>query len=229
MRYDDALAIGTVVEGIIKCTWAMVYDENGNKLFALQAHRYQVAAAGVTVDYLGDKIATGEKIDTDNLYLTTTDSGISEAVVCANKYVYAYKVPVILTSQVADFLNMCIKQLQCQIEDCQKILRIYSEDITNLEAAFIEDVPGSIQEKYEAALNRKQAVEKRIAELVAKQNNRKSQLERVKAGGYFYVKPKAFEWFPVNSNNITSDLQKKKQAYDTAKKILAVSAATIVI
>ena len=59
MRYEDALKIGTSVEGYVRCTYAKLHDVKGGFLYALQhndfdnksaAHEQASQALGVTTD-----------------------------------------------------------------------------------------------------------------------------------------------------------------------------------
>ena len=59
MRYEDALKIGTSVEGYVRCTYAKLHDVKGGFLYALQrgdfynksaAHEQASEALGITTD-----------------------------------------------------------------------------------------------------------------------------------------------------------------------------------
>lgn len=225
MRYDRAFSIGSAIEGTIKCTWAEVFDAEDNKLFSLQNRNFSrktVIPDGNT--RFDGSIQTEEHNyfmtgDTYLLNLAWTNAEVFEAVVTATKYVYAYKVPVTLTAGAIATISMFIRT---KIAIQEEKVNGWKQTVELLEKAHAgtEDV----------LILAKIAEAKRMySHYASGLQHLQNKLAFFTSGKEVYVKPKAFDWHPLNTNSIVADYSAALAEYEKAKRIMAVSAASIII
>lgn len=197
MKYKEAMAIGSVVDGVIKCTWAMVYDAAGNKVYSLQNRNY---SKDTTVAYYegGNGDVKGGDV---SLNLAFTQQRVFESVCTARTYVDGYKVPVTLNANVLSAFRQSVKNMQTQIERMEKI------DATLVHPRYASYISG----------------------LKAGIELRQKQIADIEAGKEFWVKVKAFEWYPLNTQGISSEVEQAEAELKRAKQLLAASAVATVI
>lgn len=221
MKYKEAMAIGNVLDGIIKCSWAAIYDADGNKLFTLQDKRFQsrvLLANGVKT--LEDNNYRNEEIDDkDNvaLSLTFSEQGVSQSVCECRRYVDGYRVPVVLNKKVLRVFESARDIAESKYKSFKKIL-------DELEKNPKEDTPWD--NSYSTKLRNYTGHVEKWKNLLAK---REKQIADIEAGKEFWVKVKAFEWYPLNTQNVSSEVRKAEADLKRAKQLLAASAVATVI
>lgn len=204
MYYKEAFAIGSVIEGTIKCTFAEVYDSAGQKLFSFQNKNFSRDIIAPDTSNRYDRHDEGS-VKNDNFYLNLawTSERVFEAVVTADQYMYDYKVPVQLNSNATALIQ---KTLELRIEKYNAFLEKYDGQYDSLTPRMKSVVDA--QRSYMMETQRK--------------------LDLLMGNG-LYVKPKAFDWHPLNTRTIDSEYNEAKRKYEQAKTIMAVSAASIII
>lgn len=107
MHYKEAMSISSVVDGAIKCTYAMLYDKEGNRVFCLQNKNFGKTIVDINRHFYEDaepkdvdEIMPQGEYDSLKLSILSTASGVKEPVCVAKRYVDGYRVPVILTTPV---------------------------------------------------------------------------------------------------------------------------------
>lgn len=202
--YTESLSIGTVAEGIIKCSWATIYDKDGAKIFTLQNRNFSRETIIPDKDRVWNKVDPGDFTGNANyaLNLAWTTERLFEPVVVAREYHKGRMVPVELTPNA----------------------KLAILDILRLKKKWWES-------KIEAAKNSKHYVDQKLlARLESEANRTQAAIDYVSNLTTVYVKPKVFTWYPLNTFALTgTDVEEAKQAYEKSKKLLAVSAATIII
>lgn len=260
MRYDEAFSIGSVIEGIIKCSWAEVFDENDKKIFSMQNRNFSPTLCVPEKRYDKTDILADTKSETYALNLAWTNKRVFEAVVTADTYRYDYKVPVSLTSNaavlVAEIVTLRNKKYNEKIETLNEQLNEgYAWLIENKQLAQSEIdkmqklVDGNTiqpyeKERYRQEIEKYQKYIQRLDEVEAEKYGRvledlrryqsfvdenNTLIDGLEAGKIFYIKPKAFEWYPLNTNNVVKSYEEAKRKYEQAKTIMAVSAASIIL
>lgn len=243
MRYKAALAIGHA-EGTIQCTYAMIYDKNGNKLFALQRRNFRpdweeivrLNSGNSSYDKSGSlNIVTytgygGEGIigwDTGSAQTEMTETAyitFDMPLVRAKKWSNDQLVPVTLLYDAIAY----IKQTLASAKD-YKMYQLCKPDgsVEKLVLDKEEADKWSADHDYENAVR-----------IVYQKLPRWTKIsEALNDTDTFYVKPAAFDWQPVNIlNTIDSDgipiaekVRVSKEALDRARKILIASTATLAI
>lgn len=107
MKYKEAMCMASSVDGIIKCTWAKVYDAEGNDVFTLVNNRFsKETVIPVGEDYYHDRDGMQQDVHYDvqesgsgtqiSMDLAWTTEKIFEAVVNCTEFVDGYRVPVTL-------------------------------------------------------------------------------------------------------------------------------------
>lgn len=193
-KYADALAIGTAAEGVIKCSWAAIYDSTGKRIFTLQNRNFSRETIVPVEDQIWDKSDPGDvNMGTYALNLAWTTDRLFEPVVVARNYHYDYRVPVELTpnAKVAMLNILKLKKAWWERKTADPVLA------------------------------------ERFAKMAAQTQKTIDYITNLTT---VYVKPKAFVWYPLNTFAIDgADVEAAKRAYDQSKKLLAVSAATIIL
>lgn len=200
MMYKEAMAIGNVLDGIIKCTWATIYDAEGNKVFTLQNRNFSKMYTSTTTYYEG-KESSVNRFDDIDLNLAFTQDKVFESVVTCRRFVDGYRVPVTINANV---LNVIKKAADRRRENRDKLLDT------------IEQYPTS----FAANIARQRLYET---------ERRDKQITDIEAGKEFWVKVKAFEWYPLNTQNVSLEVQQAESDLKRAKQLLAVSAVATVI
>lgn len=47
MTYNEAMAIGSAADGVVKCTYAMIYDRDGNRVFSMNNANLKISDQGI--------------------------------------------------------------------------------------------------------------------------------------------------------------------------------------
>lgn len=149
MEYREAMKIGSRAEGIIKCTYAELYNKKGVKLISLQNYlprsedKYAVACVEIT------EISNKPLVP---CYLL--DDAFQRIISILEKKKRTNDG----TPDVAELVEQMMKH-KFNIDDYQMYGKTYCALLSNLEQQVLKNEP-------------------------------------------FYVKPAAFDWFPVNTNNM---------------------------
>lgn len=204
MKYKEAMAIGNVLDGIIKCTWATIYDVDGNKVFTLQNRNFSKTVTSTTAYYEG-RDSNIDRFDNIDLNLAFTRDKVFESVVTCRRYIDGYRVPVTINANVLSVLKHVVER---------------SDEEHNALLSAMK----SILEKDPTALGATM-----IRQKLYKLERREKLVADIEAGKEFWVKVKAFEWYPLNTQNVSSEVRKAEADLKRAKQLLAASAVATVI
>lgn len=220
MKYKEAMAIGSVLDGVIKCTWAEIFDAEGNKVFTLQDKRFHDRMLTATGKKVLVDNGNNEDIDSkDNvsLDLVYSEQGVSQSVCECRRYVDGYRVPVVLNAKV-------LRVFQSAMDTAEHKYSKYKEVLDGLLANPQEEHQWDIS--YSTKLQNARANVSKWSSLLEK---REKQIADIEAGKEFWVKVKAFEWYPLNTQNVSSEVQQAEADLKRAKQLLAASAVATVI
>ena len=204
MRYKQALSIGKS-EGTIQCTYAILFDKSGRKLFALQRKHFE---DHIPRNYLVNEGSDYGDFWGDNMLIPYTGAG-KEGVVLWDG-----------GSRTTDNTDTGYLTIDFPLVEAVQ----YSAD---------KLVPAKLL--YEAktyllrTITSAKVVKKQYSERWQK------LYDTINNADVVYVKPAAFNWQPVEiggSTNIeskTTKIQKAKQKLDQAKAILIAAGATNII
>lgn len=181
MEYREALKIGSRAEGIIKCTYAELFDKNGKKLISLQNYiphgpdpTYQLACVEIT------------EISNSRL------------------------VPCYLLNNAFDYIVAVLSK------------RVAKKEKVDETDAMYESTRRILEELIKSGkMPKTQNTAKAIIEKVNYKDILKCIQRQVLNGEPFYIKPAAFDWFPINTDNM-KDSDKKKTTQKTTTSIAAI-------
>lgn len=251
MEYREALHIGSKADGVIKCTYATIYDAQGNKLFSLQNVNAQYG-----VEYEGG-YSEGESNKQDMIITQLSpdvyfaDSGFG-GVTSGDADIrggITMKVPLVEITTISNErlvpAKLTTEGKKLIIDACENA-RAYRYTIKAIVNSPSGETTATIQTTYtmptQEQLNQIQAAKKAIKVWVETDyvvNPRYEKLAEVlESNQTIYIKPAAFDWHAtditnatiVNQDGKTIDLDaaiaQAKKKMDTAKALLAGAAIT---
>ena len=245
MNYKDAFAIGSRVEGYIKCHYAELHSPSSGKLFSLQdvnfSNKNQAAQefGGQRVQYGGKDKPSGEDIE---IYDRNEYSGNMNDF-SANIY---YDIPVVEASTFVDYdmtiqkskrivpvrlTSFARKQLIDKLSQKTRPLYTVYMISTNDEEERHEILKTYDSKKayhytdndlwhYEVVVEPKSILPK-YQEII----------DILNTNGIFYVRPVAIDWIPTDIQNvqIAKDLTEAKRKLDAAKALLVTAGAATIL
>lgn len=204
MWYKAALSFGKA-EGTVQCTYAIIYDKEGNKLFALQRKNFENRSGGMNAqqnawfqeefengNYGWDAANNGAMVytgasqeglfywDSGSAQTEFTDTGyltIDFPLVLAKEWSGERLVPVTLLPEAVGYIKRTLQSVQTRRH----------------------------REKWIALA------------------------ERLNEYETFYVKPAAFNWHPIDVSIKTEQLKKAENDLNAAKAILAAAGVATII
>lgn len=207
MRYEEAFAIGSAIEGIIKCSYTEVFDASGRKLFSLQNSNYSVKK-----EWSND-LPSLRHTSNDGLYLSQpqtvsldlnwTSQKIFEAVVLAKEYRDEAMVPVRLYANVAQSLAQAV---------------VFWKQRAEFHNRCGKNEP-----------NAKPYWNQLVKEDLARADNKQKQVDAILSGATFYVKPKSLDWYPLNVGGLVDELAEKQAAYRQSQLLTAAAGVMAVV
>lgn len=259
MKYKQAFCCSNAVDGIIKCTWAKIYDENGDTVFTLVNKRFTkdtiVPAGdyyhnqfGETSDehYTTSVIGQEDRLDLD---LAWTSARIFEPVVKCTEFVDGYRVPVQLYSAnvgVAFKNSLADVSYTVNRNRARKLLWNRNEDAAYSRGSYamLDGMTDEQVEKYIDSLvdDAKKSIPWDLVMQGASYYGRNDermeyllarrlqQIEDINNGKTFWVKVKCFDWYPIDAKVPSkAEVQRAAEEVRKAKLILAAAAASTVI
>ena len=262
MWYRDALNIGAS-EGVIQCTYACIYDEDGKALFALYRGRF---------DELAKKFGGYAKQSTDTKIIVDTGTFSQEGIVAwemdvrqkdgsyadtgyiqfdlplviAEKHSSERLVPVRLDYNAIAYIKRTLKSAKPvkMAEVYKETEWIVYESGGSKKPNYAEKITMSdLSQRYMKLdlgggyyIFRNNGIDYHV-EIIDDYNPRWLKLsQRLNDTDIFYVKPAAFDWQPINMENLNqSDLEWKKrieiskEKLNRAKALLIAAGATAII
>lgn len=252
MEYREALHTGSKADGVIKCTYATIYDAQGKALFSMQNVNAQY---GVTYEG-GYREGESTKQDmiitqlTPDVYfadsgfggVTSGDADIRggitmkiplvEIITISNERL----VPAKLTTEGAKLIINACKDVRAYRYIIKALVRLQSGTETETTIQTTYTMPKQEQ------LNQIQAAKKAIKVWVETDyviNPRYEKLSEVlESNQTIYIKPSAFDWYATDIKNATivdqdgktidldTTIAQAKKKMDTAKALLAGAAIT---
>ena len=217
MTYQQALNIGSEAVGIVKCTYAMLYDENGNKLFSFQriSGQYIWEPDAEMSERLGQTVLVRRPDipETDNVSAfyyknVHTGGGVSMPdVPCvrATEYVPdAQLVPVYITDAAKEWINYCCPNDVVDVYDSKgKLARRFVNTSDSRIQSYIENGYTAVRHDPFERLH------ERLNDVV-------------------YVKPVALAW-SIEKLPENNELAELKAKYEKARAILLASLPTALI
>lgn len=256
MKYREAYAIGSKCEGVIKCTFATIYNKDGKGLFSLQNVK-----ASYGVDYknggYSDESTSADMIITQlspNIYfvdagyhgVTSGDAEIRGGI--------TFKFPMVMIDQISNDRLVPAKltdyAVQIIVEAC-KNMKVYKWHIYAV--SDVDGIPGGKvmhvtdtyirpkdsdwmpTDKYHYEFEEEKVINPRYEQLISILQSRDT----------VYIKPDAFDWEATNINNATitqkdengneiqvnlnDQLEAARKRMETAKAILATAATLTII
>ena len=239
MWYKQALKIGKS-EGIIQCTYAILYDEKGDPLFALQRKKFEdeipvnnsdygdYAGEDVLIPYLGAGAEGVVLWNTGSNFTGRTETGyivFDMPLVEATQYSSEKYVPVKLLYDAKVYLLRTITSSKQYGWDGEWWFYDKKSRKFRMRVAVTPDNEAEIEKLKESGKFVFYFHESRWRKLYNKINKSDT----------VYVKPAAFDWRPVEIGGSTGDgdvetrtdrITKAKQKLDQAKAILIAAGAT---
>ena len=250
MWYRDALNIGAS-EGVIQCTYACIYDEDGKALFALYRGRF---------DELAKKFGGYAKQSTDTKIIVDTGTFSQEGIVAwemdvrqkdgsyadtgyiqfdlplviAEKHSSERLVPVHLDYNAIAYIRRTLASAR---KKYKYVFYKLGADGTRVFEKELWILGANERWAFEALSDMRDFNGRPLAEAVLDYNPRWKQLaDNLFDTATFYVKPAAFDWQPINMENLNqSDLEWKKrieiskEKLNRAKALLIAAGATAII
>lgn len=207
MTYRESLKIGSSAEGIIKCTYARLYDKNGNNLFSLQRKK-----AGRYVYYPGNDTSAAPKILEDK-----SRSGVWFEHADEDGYI-AFDLPMVTITEISDdrlvpavFTPEAIEVIRTAMEK----VRAYKFTVYRVWDA---ETPGvrkgdrkAMQSTYVWSQAWKDGWRAKDTDYFhhefVQENVINPRFEKlidiITSGENIYIKPAAFEWYATDVKNAT--------------------------
>lgn len=234
MWYKYAMEYGDS-EGTIRCAYAMLYNEHGQRLFALQRKNFDNSTAAIVdrqtqqdpnatyqwaQDQWGNAVYTGAGKQgifywdaggsAKTGFVPTGYMQIDFPVVVAKKWSGEKLVPVTLSWESATYIQETLKRTQKNTKWI--VWHVYDAKTGDLLRTFYKKKDTLLyQDKSKYQIVKEKRMHPWLEELKGKINT-----ETV-----FYIKPAAFNWHPINLKNkpvvVTQDLRQKKVDLDRAR------------
>ena len=228
MRYKQALSIGKS-EGTIQCTYAIIYDAQGNKVFALQRKgfeknwisnaqkredNYNRSTPDIIVTYTGDGAEGIIGWDTGNgAIIGDTATGyitFDMPLVAASEWSGETLVPVRLLFPAIEYMKRTLASAQ------EIALPIYYKFASPDDKAAAEEMLNNGDMSFEGMAVEKTEL-KRIGQKWRKEDDSviliayrkgynpiwENLIDNLNEDTIYYVKPAAFSWNPVDLSNCT--------------------------
>ena len=225
MNYKDAFAIGSSVEGYIKCHYAELFSPTLGKLFSLQDNNFtskNEAAKAVGAAY-------DQNPDVDEHLIIQYDIPVVETTEFDNydEDKQFIDVPVQLTSYAK-----------------QQIIKLLSNHTRPQYTVYWSRVrSGVVQEITRKEILKTYSREQAYSYVSSNLNHYdvvetleikpqyQELIEGIKNDGVFYVKPVAIDWIPTDIQNtqLAQDLTEAKQKLETAKALLVTAGAATIL
>ena len=225
MNYKDAFAIGSSVEGYIKCHYAELFSPTLGKLFSLQDNNFtskNEAAKAVGAAY-------DQNPDVDEHLIIRYDIPVVETTEFDNydEDKQFIDVPVQLTSYAK-----------------QQIIKLLSNHTRPQYTVYWSRVrSGVVQEITRKEILKTYSREQAYSYVSSNLNHYdvvetleikpqyQELIEGIKNDGVFYVKPVAIDWIPTDIQNtqLAQDLAEAKQKLETAKALLVTAGAATIL
>lgn len=257
MKYREAFAIGSVCDGMIKCTFATIYDESGMGLFSLQRKDTE---KGITwKGGYSDNSTWNDAIiyqAQPNLYFVDSGHGGASSGDAKIRGAIGFDMPLVQITEISSRRLVPAKLTEEAIEIIIKactdvkvtkfnVWRIYDSDkykALGKERKLMEEVyympqskrdywKQSDTEDYHHEIESERVISPKYVRLAEVLQNRET----------VYIKPDAFEWNPTDTRNasvvgpngkavnLEDKLAAAKKKVETAKALLVGAGATIFI
>lgn len=240
MNWREAHTIGNKAEGIIKCTYARIYDKAGKALFSLQrvdAEDHPVLAGNAQT---GDLYMIGREADERTVFQWT--EGWSHE---GEKAQINFDLPLVVTAGVADgklvpatLTDKAREILISSLQNTKKVIRydIYRVwDITtgNEHKAgdrekVAQQYSNQIPEKYKQS---KATYHYERESVNVLRPTYQTLIDILDRGDVVYIKPAAYDWEPldIKATDLDDEIAKAKRRMDAAKAaLIAAGVATII-
>lgn len=274
MKYRQALEIGDS-EGIIQCTYATIYEAGGKPLFSLQRRKFEQHLDKNILDaqYSEDP---NDHYDSDrnNQFADAVYTGSGKEGIIAWDYGYwltqaetgyiDFDLPLVAASYPASSERLVpVKLLPDAVLYIEKTLlslkpkphySIYKK-VENGEPELVAESYGAMNEKVKEYVTydkttKWQAIDGYYLDITQEISPRwKRLIEKINSNSTYYIRPAAFRWFPVNTNNLEhkkenwediddetkarimnyDSVQKAKKKLDNAKALLAAAGVATII
>lgn len=251
MEYREALHTGSKADGVIKCTYATIYDAQGKALFSMQNVD---AEYGVTYEG-GYKEGESTKQDmiitqlSPDVYFADSGFGGVTSGDADIRGGITMKVPLVEITTISNERLVPAKlttEGKKLIIDACKDVRVYRYTIKAIVNSPFGETTATIQTTYtmpkQEQLNQIQAAKKAIKVWVEQErviNPRYEKLiEILESNQTIYIKPSAFDWYATDIKNATivdqdgktidldAAIAQAKKKMDAAKALLAGAAIT---
>lgn len=258
MWYRGAMSFGDS-EGTIQCTYAIIYDKDGNRIFALQRKKWEERLETKSLAWLqesfdnghyqypngfGSMVYTGagqEGIfywDDGNIYTGNTTTGyltIDFPLVVAKEYSTERLVPVRLLPEAVAFIKKALANGQKKTW----VYNVYNNN-NGEKGELVETYYYAEALKHATGINHEQwlrdnkdgriVTDKYIIESAQVPDPRFEKVRnRINESETFYVKPAAFNWHPINVNVKSERLKKAKADLDRAQALLVAAGVATAI
>lgn len=234
MWYRQSLAIGRS-EGIIQCTYAIIYDANGNKLFALQRKNFDVSENIKNFGSSNGNIAVNTGGGREGIIAWFVDKRVGDdyadtayitfdmPLVIAKEYSQDKLVPVTLDYNAIDYIKSTLASAR---KVKMPIVYMTLEDGSNeiIYKGNVKYMPADVREGVKSGKYKQTVIDDYDPRWLALS-------KKLNDVDTFYVKPAAFDWQPTDLSNINASYQDRvaaaKKKLDQAKALLLASGLTL--
>ena len=239
MKWREAHTIGNKAEGIIRCTYARIYDKAGNVLFSLQrvaAEDHPVLAGN---SLTGDLYMIGREADERGVF-TWREGNYNEG----EKADINFDLPLVVTSGVSDgklvpatLTDKAREIIITSLQNTRKVIRfdiyrVWDVSVDNQHKAgdrekVAQQYSNQIPEKYKQS---KATYHYEWEQVNVLRPTYQKLIEILDRGEVVYIKPAAFDWEPldIKAMSLDEEIAKAKKKMDAAKAaMIAAGVATL--
>lgn len=247
MTYQEALNTSTMAEGTIKCTYAQIFDKNGELLYTIQA-----VSPKKWMEKLYDEYGTFTGVEEERLlnFIEATDSGFdyslqvalvkvegepstSKLVPCTLLYdTYVYLQNAILASKKIAYTHKEITLLY----DKNYPRPVYTEKQgVKVEWLEVENLAQYLKKK---AVTKYQGIPCLEPKIVIDGYDYKPKYKKLNelmqkhilnpSSNMFYIKPAAFDWHPLGDADTQATEPRKKKLSNSKLLLLAAFLSTFI-
>ena len=229
MNWKDACAIGKQAEGIIKCTYARIYDKAGNALFSLQRVKAETRPVMVGDRIKGDLYMIGWEADERTVFEwhegwssegSVADINFNLPLVVTSGYTDDELVPATLTDKAREILVASLEKTRKVVRiDIYKIWDVNTEDGAHAAGdreKVAQQYKNQIPEKYTLTYSKYHYEWERVNVL---RPTYQTLIDILNRKDVVYISPKAYDWEPVDikASGLDDEIAKAKRKMDSAK------------
>ena len=250
MKYREAFAIGSVCEGTIQCTYATIFDANGNGLFSLQhnktmrSYKYLPDGGVLINEITPDVFFESQYGDT---YAGRRDTDLNGGITIDLPMVYITEisddtlVPAHLTEDALSVIGKAIEKMKIYKHTIYLVADYDTSEMKKGERKIVKETSQTpdikawnnniTDHRYHYELESEYVVTPKYQKL----------LEVLLKRETVYIRPAAFDWIPTDGTNavivdadgkeikLTDALAAAEKKVARAKALLAMAGASIIL